>query len=476
MMTNKDWLKSAGIPFQIATQAPEEGACCPIFFLEGEKKGVLWVHPDNCDTQGQILREASGLLQNTLVPLEPLEGLEHALAAAVKGRLSHVVVDETLFDNENIFLEDPEGYIRLTPSNLRQALNLMTKKSQVRFIDFSTTATSAQKNKSRKRVLSGIQPSGDMTLGNWLGAVELWKKQIEEYPNCYFFLADLHSLTVAPEPEELRERIRKTATLLLACGLDMERAAMFRQSQLGGVHTELAWLFACITPEGRLEQMTQFKEKAQKQASVGTGLKIYPILMAADIAIYQSHLVPVGDDQRQHLELAREIIRKFNSRYGHTFVVPKALVREGSTARVMDLTDGTKKMSKSSTNTDGCIYLLDSPEDINRKIKRAKTDAIRDLYPDSLERPETTNLLGIYQGLTGLSMEAIIAEFEGQGHGALKKALTECLIAKLEPVRKRYAQYSAEPGYVEGVLARGAERVYPIAAETLSKAKERVGL
>ncbi len=471
-MTNKDWLKSAGIPFQIAIQAPEEGVCRPIFFVEAEKKGVLWIHPDNYDNQRQILNEASALLASTLTALEEMED---ALSAAVKGRLS-VVVDETLFDSEEVFIEDTENYLRLTASNLHKAFELMSKKSQVRFIDFSSTGTSAQKNKNRKRVLSGIQPSGDMTLGNWLGAVELWKKQIEEYPNCYFFLADLHSLTVTPEPQELRERIRKTATLLLACGLDMERAAMFRQSQLGGMHTELAWLFSCITPEGRLEQMTQFKEKAQKQTSVGTGLKIYPILMAADIAIYQSHLVPVGDDQRQHLELAREIIRKFNSRYGHTFVVPKALVREGSTARVMDLTDGTKKMSKSSANKDGCIYLLDSPDEINRKIKRAKTDAIREIYSDPIARPETTNLLGIYQGLTGLNDEAVVAEFEGQGHGALKKALTECLIAKLEPVRERYAQYSAEPGYVEGILKRGAERVYPIANETLSKAKERVGL
>jgi tryptophanyl-tRNA synthetase len=476
MMTNKDWLKSAGIPFQLAIQVPEEGACRPIFFLEGEKKGVLWVHPDNGDTPGQILGEARTLLPWALTPLEPVDGLEQAFTATVKGRLAHVIVDETLFDDEEVFIEDAEGYIRLTPSNLRKAFDLMTKKSQVQFIDFSATATSAQKNKSRKRVLSGIQTSGEMTLGNWLGAIELWKKQIEEYPNCYFFLADLHSLTVTPEPEELRERIRKTATLLLACGLDMERAAMFRQSHLGGVHTELAWLFACITPEGRLEQMTQFKEKAQKQESVGTGLKIYPILMAADIAIYQSHLVPVGDDQRQHLELAREIIRKFNGRYGHTFVVPKALVREGSTARVMDLTDGTKKMSKSSTNKDGCIYLLDSPDDISRKIKRAKTDTIREIYPDSVERPETTNLLGIYQGLTGLSMEAVVAEFEGQGHGALKKALAECLVDKLKPVRERYAQYSSDPAYVEGVLRQGAERVYPVASETLSKAKERVGL
>jgi tryptophanyl-tRNA synthetase len=473
MMTNKEWLKSAGIPFQIAIQAPEEGACRPIFFLNGEEKGVLWIHPENFDSQEQALQEASGLLVSTLTPLD---SLEEALAAAVKGRLSSVVLDETLFDNEEIFLEDPEGYIRLTPSNLRKAFDLITKKSRVRFIDFASTSTSAQKNKSRKRVLSGIQTSGEMTLGNWLGAIELWKKQIEAYPNCYFFLADLHSLTVTPEPEELRERIRKTATVLLACGLDMERAVMFRQSHLGGIHTELAWLFSCITPEGRLEQMTQFKEKAQKQESVGTGLKIYPILMAADIALYQSHLVPVGDDQRQHLELTREIIRKFNSRYGHTFVVPQALVQEGFMARVMDLTDGTKKMSKSSINKDGCIYLLDSPDDINRKIKRAKTDAIREIYPDAIARPETTNLLGIYQGLTGLSTEAVVAEFEGQGHGTLKKTLAECLIAKLESVRERYAQYSAEPDYVEGVLKRGAERVYPIACESLIKAKERVGL
>jgi tryptophanyl-tRNA synthetase len=473
MMTNKEWLKSAGIPFQIVIQAPEEGACRSLFFLEGERPGVLWIHPENFDDQEQALQEASGLLAR---PLTPSDRVEEALAAMAKGRLSSVIVDETLFDSEEVFLEDPEGYIRLTPSNLRQALNLITKKSQVQFIDFASTSTAAQKNKSRKRVLSGIQTSGEMTLGNWLGAIELWKKQIEAYPNCYFFLADLHSLTVTPEPEALRERIRKTATILLACGLDMERAALFRQSHLGGVHTELAWLFSCITPEGRLEQMTQFKEKAQKQESVGTGLKTYPILMAADIALYQSHLVPVGDDQRQHLELTREIIRKFNSRYGHTFVVPKALVQEGSTARVMDLTDGTKKMSKSSMNKDGCIYLLDSPDDINRKIKRAKTDAIREIYPDAVNRPETTNLLGIYQALTGLSTEAVVAEFEGQGHGTLKRTLAECLITKLESVRERYAQYSAEPDYVEDVLKEGAERVYPVACESLNKAKERVGL
>jgi tryptophanyl-tRNA synthetase len=316
-----------------------------------------------------------------------------------------------------------------------------------------------------------------MTLGNYLGAISNWKKQIEQYDENFFFLADLHSLTVLPDPADLRDRIRQTVMTLVACGLDLEKAVLFRQSDLGGYHAQLGWIFSCLTPEGRLEQMTQFKDKSQKQNMVGTGLKTYPILMAADIALYQATLVPVGDDQRQHLELCREIVRRFNHRYGYTMPIPKADISK-VLARVMSLKDGMKKMSKSDPDSDSCIYLLDSPDEINRKVRRAKTDSDPTLRFDE-NRPEIMNLLSIFKVLSGRggeSDEAIEAHFEGKGAGGLKKELPEVLVEKLRPIREKYNEIATASEQVDSVLKQGVERAEPIAKKTLAMAKQRVGL
>jgi tryptophanyl-tRNA synthetase len=393
-----------------------------------------------------------------------------------------VVLDESVFDRERLYLKTNSGTdaIEIKPEDLRKLLVAMgfsteTKRPRLVIHDFGYNSVGKA---TRHRVISGIQTSGEMTLGNYLGAVVNWKKQIAKYDENFFFLADLHSLTALPNPEDLRDRIRKTVMTLIACGLDLDRSVIFRQSDLGGYHTELTWLFACITPEGRLEQMTQFKDKSQKQQTTMNGLKTYPILMTADIALYQATLVPVGEDQRQHLELAREIIRKFNSRYGYTMPVPKGEIPDMS-ARVKSLLDGTKKMSKSDDNQDSCIYLLDPPDAIARKFKRAKTDSISGLTFDEENRPEVTNLLSIFKILSGrgdLSNLDIEAHFEGKGSKALKDELTEVTIEALRPIREKYEQLSATPAEVDKVMKDAKERVEPIAKSTLETAKKRVGL
>jgi tryptophanyl-tRNA synthetase len=393
-----------------------------------------------------------------------------------------VVLDESIFDRDRVYLKTNSGNdaIEIKPQDLQKAIVQMgfsaeTKRPRLIVHDFGYASVGKA---TRHRVISGIQTSGEMTLGNYLGAVVNWKKQIAKYDENFFFLADLHSLTALPDPADLRDRIRKTVMTLIACGLDLDRSVIFRQSDLGGYHTELTWLFACLTPEGRLEQMTQFKDKALKQQITMNGLKTYPILMTADIALYQATLVPVGEDQRQHLELAREIIRKFNNRYGYTMPVPKAEIPNTS-ARVKSLLDGTKKMSKSDENQDSCIYLLDTPDAIARKFKRAKTDSISGLTFDEENRPEVTNLLSIFKILSGrseLSNLDIEAHFEGKGSKALKDELTEVTIETLRPIREKYEQLCATPELIDKVMKDAKERVEPIAKQTLATAKSRVGL
>jgi tryptophanyl-tRNA synthetase len=411
-------------------------------------------------------------LDDEIDPLSLLNGDEVKL----------VVLDESIFDRDRVYLKTNSGNdaIEIKPQDLQKAIVQMgfsaeTKRPRLIVHDFGYASVGKA---TRHRVISGIQTSGEMTLGNYLGAVVNWKKQIAKYDENFFFLADLHSLTALPDPADLRDRIRKTVMTLIACGLDLDRSVIFRQSDLGGYHTELTWLFACLTPEGRLEQMTQFKDKALKQQTTMNGLKTYPILMTADIALYQATLVPVGEDQRQHLELAREIIRKFNSRYGYTMPVPKAEIPDTS-ARVKSLLDGTKKMSKSDENQDSCIYLLDTPDAIARKFKRAKTDSISGLTFDEENRPEVTNLLSIFKILSGrseLSNLDIEAHFEGKGSKALKDELTEVTIETLRPIREKYEQLCATPELVDKVMKDAKERVEPIAKNTLETAKMRVGL
>jgi tryptophanyl-tRNA synthetase len=454
------------------------------FLLTGNKPTLLLIAEENLGTSEPLfdLQVLESLLGSSSLAYDA-DGVIDALSLVGEGKVRQVVLDESVFDRERIYLKITglNSVLEIKPEDLRKVLadlgfSSETEKPLLTIHDFGYASMGKA---TRHRVISGIQPSGKMHLGNYLGAVVNWKKQIAQYDENFFFLADLHSLTKLPNPADLRNRIRETVMTLVACGLDLERSVIFRQSDLGGYHTELAWLFACLTPEGRLDQMTQLKDEVKKNPVVFNGIKTYPILMSADIALYQATLVPVGDDQRQHLELCREIVRKFNNLYGYTMPVPKADVPKIS-ARVMSLTDGTKKMSKSDENADNsCIYLLDSPDEIARKVKRAKTDSDASLQFDEDNRPEVTNLMSMFKVLSGRSDSSnadIEAYFEGKGSKGLKEELTEVLIETLRPIRERYDELSATPEEVDKVMKDAKERVEPIAKKTLATAKSRVGL
>jgi len=326
---------------------------------------------------------------------------------------------------------------------------------------------------TNKRILSGAQPTGQLHLGNYLGAVRNWVSEQKEY-ECFYCVVDLHALTVPQDPDELRAATRRTAALYLACGIDPEISTVFVQSHVPA-HTELCWLLNCIAPMNWLERMIQYRERAERLGEeVSVGLFDYPVLQAADILLYQPHLVPVGEDQRQHLELSRDIARRFNDRYGPLFRVPEALIRSEG-ARVMSLQDGTSKMSKSDPSDLSRINLLDSPERLRDKIKRAKTDPVLGLTFDPA-RPECFNLLTIYQLLSGESREAIESQFAGVGFGKFKPVLTDLVTEYLRPIRERYEQIVGEAGYLDGVLRTGAERATRVAGATLTEVRARLGL
>jgi hypothetical protein len=298
------------------------------FVLEGSKPTLLLIAEENLGTADSLLDlpTLESLLGSSVKYEE--DSIVDSLSLVSQGNIQLVILDESVFDRECVYLKTAgrDPVVEVKPEDLRKILadlGFDSEADKPKLIPYDFGYAAAGQT-AKHRVISGIQPSGDMTLGNYLGAIVNWKKQIEKYDENFFFLADLHSLTALPDPADLRDRIRQTVMTLIACGLDLEKAVLFRQSHLGGYHTELNWIFSCLTPEGRLEQMTQFKDKSQKQQIIGTGLKTYPILMAADIALYQATLVPVGDDQRQHLELCREIVRRFNNRYGYAMPVPKA--------------------------------------------------------------------------------------------------------------------------------------------------------
>lgn len=338
-----------------------------------------------------------------------------------------------------------------------------------------TTAARAAKptsKRERERVFSGIQPSGTPHLGNYLGAIRHWVAEQDIFDNIYC-VVDMHALTVPQNPTELRENVRQLAATLLACGLDPKRSALFVQSHVHE-HAELAWLLNCVTPMGWLNRMTQFKTKAgDDRESVSAGLFDYPVLMAADILLYQADAVPVGDDQRQHVELTRDIANSFNARFGETFVEPRALIREVG-ARIMSLDNPAKKMSKSDADA-SYIALLDKPEVIRKKIARATTDSQRTIVFDE-SRQGIFNLLTIYQLLVGQTREQIEADFEGKGYKEFKAALTDAVVAALEPIQSRYDQLVADPAELDRLLAAGADRVRPIAQETLAQVMRRMGL
>jgi tryptophanyl-tRNA synthetase len=327
-------------------------------------------------------------------------------------------------------------------------------------------------NTTKKRVFSGIQPSGNLHIGNYLGAIKNWVESQDRYQNV-FCVVDLHAITSPQNPKELRAKIREVAMLYLACGLDLEHCAIFVQSQLSA-HSELAWMLNCVTPIGWLERMTQYKDKATQQESVGTGLLDYPVLMAADIILYDTHYVPVGEDQKQHVELTRDIAQRFNNLYGDTFVLPEVLNPKVG-ARVKGLDDPTAKMSKSIDKQGHALHLLDPPDVLRKSIMRATTDSLHSIRFNP-EQPGVLNLLTIYQALTGQDEQAIESHFAGKGYGDLKKGVAEVVIETLQPIQDRYRRLTADPASVEQILARGAERVRPIAERRLKVARERMGL
>lgn len=330
---------------------------------------------------------------------------------------------------------------------------------------------------NKKRVFSGVQPSGAVTLGNYLGAFKGWADRQDEKVN-FFCLVDLHSLTVPQDPAELRANTRTLAALLLACGLSPEKCTLFVQSHVVA-HAEACWLLNCVTPLGWLHRMTQYKDKSAKQESVLTGLLDYPVLMAGDILLYDTDEVPVGDDQRQHVELARDIAQSFNGRYGcDFFVIPQAVIPEVG-ARVMGLDDPTAKMSKSSAHIRGhAVKLLDDPKEILRTFKRAKTDSGNEIcFSDDPEKAGVNNLLGIYKVLTGKSNAEVEADFAAaRGYGDLKTRVAEVVIAALEPIQARYHEIVGDPGELDRILAVGAEQAAAVAMPKIEEMKQIMGL
>ncbi|RME48617.1 MAG: tryptophan--tRNA ligase [Caldilineae bacterium] len=325
----------------------------------------------------------------------------------------------------------------------------------------------------KKRVFSGIQPTGNIHIGNYLGAIRNWVASQAEYDNI-FCIVDLHAITVRQDPQELKASIRRLAGLLFAAGIDPAQSALFVQSHISA-HAELAWVLMCHTPMGWMSRMTQFKEKAEKQKErASVGLFAYPALMAADIILYDTDLVPVGEDQKQHLEYTRDLVQRFNALYGETFKMPEAVIPKVG-ARIMGLDDPTKKMSKSEEKEGHAIGLLDDPDAIRRKIKRATTDSLRDIRFDE-NRPGINNLLTIYQAFTGQSRQHIEDHFAGKGYGDLKKELAEVVIEGLRPIQTRYAELTADPAHLDALLAQSADRIRPIAGQTLRRVYDRIGL
>ena len=324
----------------------------------------------------------------------------------------------------------------------------------------------------KKTVFSGVQPSGQITIGNSLGALRNWVPLQKEY-NCIFCVVDLHSITVRQVPAELCRRTRELLAMYLACGLDDENNIFFVQSHVPA-HAQLSWVLSCFCPFGDLTRMHQFKEKSAKHPEdINGGLLTYPILMAADILLYQTDLVPIGIDQKQHLELARNIAQRFNGVYSPTFTMPDGYIPQVG-AKVMSLQEPEKKMSKSDANENAVVRMLDAPDAILRKFKRAVTDS-GGCVRAGADKPGVTNLMSIYGVMTGKSFAEIEREFDGRGYGEFKQAVAEAVIATLRPIQEEYARLLADKGYLDGVLAEGAARADAIARRTLAKVYKKIG-
>ena len=322
------------------------------------------------------------------------------------------------------------------------------------------------------RVFSGIQPTGQITLGNYLGALRQFVS-LQDQADAYYCIVDMHAITIPQDPKQLKERIRDLASLYLAVGLDPQKSTLFVQSDVSA-HSELGWILQCQVHMGELSRMTQFKEKGEGKEAVSAGLFSYPALMAADILLYQSQLVPVGEDQQQHLELTRDLATRFNTRFGDTFILPEIMMLKQG-ARIMSLDDPTKKMSKSNPNPGSRIEMLDAPDVIRKKISRAVTDSDRIIQFDLKTKPAVSNLLTIFSLVTDSSIEDIVKHYEGRGYGEFKKDLGEAIVAHLLPIQQHFSEIRTS-GEIEKILAHGAEKARTVANTTLHLVRERLGL
>lgn len=326
----------------------------------------------------------------------------------------------------------------------------------------------------KKTILSGIQATGSLTLGNYLGALNNWVEMQDKY-DCYYMIADLHTLTIRKDPEELRNNTLSLIALYVAAGLDPEKNTIFVQSHIPE-HTQLSWVLNCYTYMGELNRMTQFKDKAAKHAdNINAGLFTYPVLMAADILAYNADLVPVGEDQKQHLEITRDIAERFNSIYGETFKIPEPYIGKIG-ARIMGLQDPTSKMSKSSPNPLDKILLTDSPEDIMKKFKKAVTDSENKVRFDRENKPGISNLMGIYGIIKNKTMEEIEKEFEGQGYGTFKIAVAEAVIERLKPIQDKYNELLNEPDKLRAIYEKGDKKAKEITNKLLKEVYNKIGL
>lgn len=329
-----------------------------------------------------------------------------------------------------------------------------------------------QEAEQKKVIFSGIQPSGDLTLGNYLGALKNWVKLQDEY-DCYYCIVDMHAITVRQEPKDLRRRTLELLSIYIAAGIDPEKNTLFIQSHVPA-HAECSWILNCNSYMGELSRMTQYKDKSQKYGNhIGVGLFTYPVLMASDILLYQADLVPVGKDQKQHLELTRDLAERFNNSYSPTFKVPEPYIPEAG-AKIMDLQEPTKKMSKSSDNPNSFILIMDPPEVIRKKISRAVTDSLGVVkYSD--DQPGVKNLITILSAITGKTPEEIEKDYEGQGYAQFKKDVAEAIVGELAPIQEKVKELVSDKSYLESIYKKGAEKANYIANKTLRKMQKKVG-
>jgi tryptophanyl-tRNA synthetase len=326
---------------------------------------------------------------------------------------------------------------------------------------------------SKPNTLSGAAPSGNLTLGNYIGAVKNWSELQEEY-NCYYMVVDLHSITAKQDPKILRERSLSFYAQYLACGLDPEKNTVFMQSHVSE-HAELAWALNCFTPFGDLSRMTQFKDKSLKHAkNINAGLFTYPVLMAADILLYDAHVVPVGEDQKQHIELTRDVAMRFNNEYGETFAIPEPMIPKTG-ARIMALLEPTRKMDKSDPNPNNTVYLLDEPKLVEKKFKSATTDSETEIRYDEENKPGVSNLMQIHSAVSGESIAKLEEHFKGKMYGHLKLETAAAVMEKLKPVQERYKQLMTDENYLKEVMKKNALRAKEHAAKTLARAYEKIG-